>query len=108
MIRTLFEIFFKDYINEQIDQRFKENMIERFWEHKNNETARRIEELRKSINTASKESMVGEDTTQADVQPSIDVRRNNAEPELSPEAMQALKKENEMNDLKAKLARSKK
>ena len=46
MIRTLFEMFFKDYIDEQIDKRFTENMIERYWAQKQNETARRLQQAR--------------------------------------------------------------
>ena len=51
-----FELFFKNYIDELVDQRFKENMIERYWEQKQNETARRLaraRELHKVDKTAS-------------------------------------------------------
>ena len=46
MIKTLFEMFFKNYIDEQIDKRFTENMIERYWAQKQNETARRLQKAR--------------------------------------------------------------
>jgi len=46
MIKTLFEMFFKNYIDEQIDKRFTENMIERYWSQKQNETARRLQKAR--------------------------------------------------------------
>lgn len=46
MIRTLFEMFFKNYIDEQIDKRFTENMIERYWAQRQNETSRRLQQAR--------------------------------------------------------------
>ena len=41
-----FELLFKNYIDELVDQRFKENMIERYWVQKQNETARRLARAR--------------------------------------------------------------
>ena len=41
-----FELLFKNYIDELVDQRFKENMIERYWVQKQNETARRLAKAR--------------------------------------------------------------
>jgi hypothetical protein len=50
MIRTLFEMFFKNYIDEQIDKRFTENMIERYWAQRQNETSRRLQQAREQHN----------------------------------------------------------
>lgn len=51
-----FELFFKAYIDELVDQRFKENMIERYWEQKRNETARRLQRARERHKVDSPES----------------------------------------------------
>jgi hypothetical protein len=51
-----FELFFKNYIDELVDQRFKENMIERYWEQKRNETARRLQKARERHKVDSPES----------------------------------------------------
>ncbi len=41
-----FELLFKNYIDEIVDQRFKENMVERYWVQKQNETERRLARAR--------------------------------------------------------------
>lgn len=78
MIRTLFEMFFKNYIDEQIDKRFTENMIERYWAQKQNETARRIQKARDRLKIDYPPSHEAEtDTSEPKVLSSGDLRRDN-------------------------------
>lgn len=78
MIRTLFEMFFKNYIDEQIDKRFMENMIERYWAQKQNETARRLQKARDRHKIDYPSSCEKDHTTEPKVLSNTDIRWDDA------------------------------
>lgn len=78
MIRKfLFDWLCKDYIKEEVEQCFRENMIERYWSQKQNETAKRIAELRKKY--LSPQSRQAADETEAEVLSGSNIRREDTE-----------------------------
>lgn len=83
----LFDWLLKDYIEGEIDRRFKENMIERYWTQKHNETARRIAELRKAY--LPSQPLHKEDISKQ-VQSSSNLRRQNSQSRLPHEAGQEI------------------
>lgn len=97
----LFDWLLKDYIEGEIDRRFKENMIERYWTQKHNETAKRIAELRKAY--LPPQPSHKEDISEQ-VQPSSDLRRQNSQSKLP---IKANKKMSDSELFKQKLNKNK-
>jgi len=106
MIQSLFEWMFKQYINKLVDQRFKENTIERYTQQQQIDRRRRIAKLRETLD--NKTSRVPKNT-QTQLQSSSDVQSIPLEPKLQKAPDSAvLKKQQEMASIKAKLLGKKK
>ena len=101
MLEWLFEWLFKPYIDKLVDRRIKENMFERYWQQKNEETRQRIERLRRNFNLQTQG--VSEKASK-ELLPSSELRRNNTQPQVQVTPDQAtIKKQQELNAMKAKL-----
>jgi len=101
MLEWLFEWLFKPYIDKLVDRRIKENMFERYWQQKNEETRQRIERLRRNLNSSTQR--VSKETSE-ELLPSSGIQKRGAEPQVQVTPDQAtIKKQQELNAMKAKL-----
>jgi len=101
MIQKFFIWILEDVINQLVDKRIEEGLIEKLRQQREQERKQRIAKLRASLN--HKTSTI-EKNTKDELQPSGGVHTRSEEPKLSPPADQAaIKKQQEMAAMKAKL-----
>lgn len=105
MFKWLVNTYMKDYIDELVDQRLKDKMFERYYEHKGQELKDRIEKLRRSFHTQTSGVQENKPTQ---VLSSANVRRSDSQSQLPSETSKAKLKNAEMDDLRAKLTGKKK
>ena len=101
MFKWLVNTYMKHYINELVDERLKNRMFEKYYESKQQELKDRIAKVRQSF--YSQTQGIQEDK-QTEVLSSGDIRRGEKKSRVPSETDQAsLKRNNELNDIKAKL-----
>ena len=102
MIQWLVNTIFKEYIDNLVDRRFRENTYERIRAVRTQELRSRAAAIRATLDSQTqKEHTLKSNTT--GLLPSSNIRRENLEPELSPKAAETLKKPMGADLLKAKL-----
>jgi len=106
MIQRFFIWILEDYINQLVDKRIEEGVIEKLRQQQEHERKHRIAKLRASLN--HKTSTV-EKNTKDELQPSSGVHTRSEEPTLQIKTDQAaIKKQQELAAMKAKLLGKKK
>ncbi len=94
--RFLFDWLCKEYIEEEVDRRFKENMVERYFATRIRELSERTKELRKKVGAKTAyDSDIG--SQEGKILLSSKLRRDNSKSELQ------TKKAGSADALKAKL-----
>jgi hypothetical protein len=107
MLEWLFEWLFKPYIDKLVDRRIKENMFERYWQQKNEETRQRIEKLRRNLNSSTP-SPPSKNPSEAESLSGGYVYSRQNKPEVQTSSDQAaMRKREEMDKIRAKLKRQK-
>tara|TARA_R110000796_G_scaffold187950_2_gene304862 strand:- start:4058 stop:4375 length:318 start_codon:yes stop_codon:yes gene_type:complete len=105
MLEWLFEWLFKPYIDKLVDQRIKENMFERYWQQKNEETRQRINRLRRSLDPSTQDAQA---ETSEELLSSSGIQKGREEPRVQVTSDKAtIKKNKELSAMKAKLMRKK-
>lgn len=106
MLKWFVDKYLKQYIDELVDQRFNAKVYEKYYEGRQKELRGRINEIRRSLHSQTQGIHKAESTK---VLSSSDVQRRSEEPKLSiPPDQAAIKKQQEMAAIKAKLLGKKK
>ena len=101
MIQRFFIWLLEDYINQLVDKRIEEGIIEKLRQQREQERKQRIAKLRATLDH---KISADEQNTKTQVRPSDRVHSRSEEPKLSPTSDQAaIKKQQEMAAMKAKL-----
>ena len=101
MIQRFFIWLLEDYINQLVDKRIEEGIIEKLRQQREQERKQRIAKLRATLDHQTSTSDQSKTTK---VQPGDRVYSRSEEPKLSPPADQAaIKKQQEIAAMKAKL-----
>jgi hypothetical protein len=105
MFESIFEWLFKPYIDKLVDKRFQENVIERYWLARAHNTKQRIQEIRESLYSPSQRTP---STESGELLSGGYVYSRQDKPEVQTSADQAaIKRREEMENIKAKLKRPK-
>lgn len=107
MIQWLCNTIFKQYIDDLVDQRFKENAYERIRLVRTHELRVRIAAIRATLDNSTQQ---GSKNPHGNPQPSSNIRRSNTESRVQTETTEdiVVRKPVTSADLKAKLAGIKK
>lgn len=107
MIQWLCNTIFKQYINNLVDQRFKENVYEQIRSKRTQELRDRAATVRATLDNSPHQDAK---TPQGNPQPSSNIRRTDTEPKVQTKTTEntAVKKTFTSADIKAKLAGIKK
>jgi hypothetical protein len=101
MLQWFVDKYLKQYIDELVDQRFNAKVYEKYYEGRQKELRKRINEIRRGLHSQTQGVHEVESTK---VLSSSDVRRRSNEPNVSPTPDQAaIAKAAEMAAIKAKL-----
>ena len=120
MIKWLCNVIFKEYIDELVDQRFKENAYEQYRAEQTQGLRNRSAAIRAAINNSSQrlhektqEALQSDSNTQRSAKPGLQVKATKAPVKIEPDwdAINKLKAKNdaaeakssELNAMKAKL-----
>jgi septin family protein len=120
MIKWLCNVIFKEYIDELVDQRFKENAYEQYRAEQTQGLRNRSAAIRAAINNSSQrlhektqEALQSDSNTQRSAEPGLQVKATKAPVKIEPDwdAINKLKAKNdaaeaksaELNAMKAKL-----
>jgi|TARA_B110000977_G_scaffold64204_1_gene87327 hypothetical protein len=107
MIDSLFNLLLKRHVDKLVDQRFEENMIERYREQQQQQLRERIERVRETLSDQTP-GVSRSEPPPARLQPSSNVSAGSTKPELQAETNPTLIKQKQLADMKAKLSKKKK
>lgn len=107
MFESIFNWLFKPYIDRLVDKRFQENVIERYWLARSHNTKQRIQEIRESLYSPSP-NPPSKNPSEAELLSGGYVYSRQNKPEVQTSGNQAaMRKQEEMENIKAKLKRQK-
>lgn len=102
MIQWLVNTIFKEYIDNLVDQRFKENAYERIRAVRTQELRSRAAAIRATLDSQAPKQQTTKSST-TELLPSGNIRREDSEPGLPQSSTETLKKPMGADLLKAKL-----
>ncbi len=106
MIKWLVNNFIKEHVDQLVDSRLNEKMFEKYYERRQNEFRQRINEVRQSLHSSSS---ANQEDKQAKLLPSSGIQTRNQESVLLSKADQtSIKRNADMDSIKAKLMRKNK